>query len=317
MLNRLALYTIGHVFWHARHGQPSGLLIHCGQELNMKIFVYGANGMVGHSLVENLLAAGHEVFAGTRNPDAGKKASGLTWTSADAVKPELGLEVLEKVDRAFFISPPGFTDQYKILGPWLEKAKSVKLGKFVLMTAMGVEHAPPEAPFRKLELAVESSGLNWNILRPNWFMQNFQTFWIGGILKDKKIYFPGGQAKASFIDARDIAASAAALLLKDDQKNKALNITGPAAVSHDEVAAILSSATGLSISYADITPEDFKAGLLSGGVPADYADFLVYIAGALKDGHASAVLATVKEITGKPPITFEQYAKDNAKAWSG
>src|SRR6185295_5909585 len=104
----------------------------------------------------------------------------------------VGLDVLDKVDAAFFISPPGFTNQYDLLNPWLEKAKAKKLKKFVLMTAMGVEFAPPEAPFRKLEIAVENSGLNWNIVRPNWFMQNFQTFWISGILKDKKIYFPGG-----------------------------------------------------------------------------------------------------------------------------
>lgn len=283
----------------------------------MKIFVYGAQGMVGHELVDRLLTAGHEVFAGSRTPQKGKKAPGLTWVPADAMNPALGTEVLEKVDRAFFISPPGFTDQFSVLNPWLENAKAVKLGKFVLMTAMGVEHAPPEAPFRRLELALESSGLDWNILRPNWFMQNFQTFWISGILKDKKIYFPGGQAKASFIDARDIAAAAAALLLKDDHKNKALNITGPRAVSHDEVAAILSGATGLAISYVDISPEDFKAGLLSAGVPEDYAGFLVYIAGALKDGHASAVLGTVKDITGKEATSFEQYAKDNAKVWQG
>jgi uncharacterized protein YbjT (DUF2867 family) len=284
MPNRLSIYTIGHAFWQTGHGQTHVSALQYIRSSKMKIFVYGAKGMVGHALVDQLLAAGHEVFAGTRKPEEGRKQSGLTWVAADATKPALGTEVLEKVDRAFFISPPGFTDQYSILNPWLEKAKSVKLGKFVLMTAMGVEHAPPEAPFRKLELALESSGLTWNILRPNWFMQNFQTFWIGGILKDKKIYFPGGQAKASFIDARDIAASAAALLLKDDQKNKALNITGPRAISHDEVAAILSGVTGAFDFLCDITPEDFKAGLLSGGVPEDYAGFLVYIAGALKEG---------------------------------
>lgn len=53
---------------------------------------------------------------------------------------------------------------------------------------MGVEHAPPEAPFRKLELELENSGLKYNIIRPNWFMQNFQTYWIGGILKIKDLF---------------------------------------------------------------------------------------------------------------------------------
>lgn len=282
----------------------------------MKIFVYGASGMVGHTLIQNLLDQGHQVTAGSRKPEAGRKAAGLTWVPADATRPELGTSALEGADRAFFLSPPGFTDQFTILNPWLEKAKSLKLGKFVLMTAMGVEFAPPEAPFRKLELALESSGLDYNILRPNWFMQNFQTFWVGGILKDSKLYFPGGQAKASFIDARDIAACAAAVLTKDDHKNKALNLTGGAAISHDEVAKYISAASGRSVSYVDISPDDFKKSLLAAGVPEDYAGFLVYIAGALKEGHASPVLDTVQQLTGKAPVSFEQYAKDNAKAWA-
>ncbi len=280
----------------------------------MKVFIYGATGMVGHYLTEELTSAGHEVYAGCRKPESGPKRAGVTWVAADAVKPSLGVEILEKVDAAFFLSPPGFTDQFTILNPWLEKAKAVHLKKFVLMTAMGVEHAPPEAPFRKLELAVEASGLNWNILRPNWFMQNFHTFWVGGIRKDKKIYFPGGQAKASFIDARDIARTAKALLLGSGP-SRAVNLTGPEAISHDEAAAKISSATGISIGYVDISPDDFKKGLLSAGLPEDYASFMVYIAGALKDGHASPVLSTVKEITGRDPITFDEYTKAHKDAW--
>lgn len=283
----------------------------------MKIFVYGATGTVGQNLIDRLLTAGHEVFAASRKPEAGKKQAGLTWVEADALKPGVGLDVLEKVERAFFISPPGYTDQFSILNPWLEKAKAVKLKKFVLMTAMGVEFAPPEAPFRKLELALESSGLNWNIIRPNWFMQNFHTFWVSGILKDRKIYFPGGKAKVSFIDARDIASVAASLLTGDTHNNKAFALTGGEAITHDEVAAKLSASTGLSIGYVDITPEDFKAGLLGAGLPEDYASFMVYIAGSLKEGNAAPITDSIKSITGKDPITFDQYAKDFSQAWKG
>ncbi len=283
----------------------------------MKVFVYGANGSIGSKVVQGLLEKGHEVFAGTREPEKGKQATNLHWVFADAQKPNEGVEVLEKVNAAFFIAPPGLTDQYAILSPWLEKAKSVKLEKFVLNTAMGVEHAPPEAPFRKLELAVESSGLSYNIIRPNWFMQNFQTYWIGGILKDKKIYFPGGDAKVSFINVEDIAATAVTLLTVDTHKNKAFALTGKEAINHTEVAAKLSNATGLSISYADITPEDFKKGLLSAGLPEDYADFMNYIAASLKQGNSAPIIDSVKQITGKEPISFDEYASKNKAAWLG
>ncbi len=283
----------------------------------MKVFVYGANGSIGSKVVAGLLEKGHEVFAGTRHPGNGRKAANLNWVFADAQKPTEGIEVLEQVNAAFFIAPPGLTDQYAILSPWLEKAKSVKLGKIVLNTAMGVEHAPPEAPFRKLELALESSGLTYNIIRPNWFMQNFQTYWIGGILKDKKIYFPGGDAKVSFINVEDIAATAVTLLTTDTHNNKAFALTGNESITHADVAEKLSKATGLSISYVNITPEEFKKALLSGGLPEDYADFMNYIAASLKQGNASPIISSVKSITGKDPISFDDYADKNKAAWLG
>ncbi|MBX3722266.1 MAG: NAD(P)H-binding protein [Turneriella sp.] len=281
----------------------------------MKIFVYGATGTVSSTLVDQLLAAGHEVFAGTRDPQKVAKRERLTPVKIDSAKPNEGVEILEKADAAFLIGPPMVVDSYSALKPLLEKAKAVKLKKIVLMSAIGVDHAPAEAPLRHFELDLEASGLPYNIVRPNWFMQNFHTFWIGGILKDGKIYFPGGDAKASFIDARDIAATVFELLTSDKHVGRAFTLTGPAGVTHAEAAAKLSAATGKKIEYADITSEAFLAGLKSAGLPADYAGFLAYIAQVLKDGHVAAVSGDVKLVTGKDPIAFEQYAADYKAKW--
>lgn len=281
----------------------------------MKIFVYGSTGTVASTLVDKLLAAGHEVFAGTRNPEKMAKRDRLTPVHADSQKPSAGTEVLEKADAAFLIGPPMVVDAYAALKPFVEKAKAVKLKKLVQMTAMGVEHAPAEAPMRHLELDIETSGIPYNIIRPNWFMQNFHTFWIGGILKDGKIYFPGGEAKASFIDARDIAATAFELLTTDKFVNRAFNLTAAEALTHTEVAAKLSQATSKNITYADITSEAFQEALIAAGLPQDYVGFLAYIAQALKDGHAAAISGDVKLVTGQDPITFDRYAADFKAKW--
>src|SRR6185503_14578197 len=102
-------------------------------------------------------------------------------------------------------------DQYKVLSPLIQEAKRQGLEKVVLMTAMGA-NAVETAPFRRAEIELEKSGLTYNIVRPNWFFQNFNTFWIQGILNYGKILVPGGNAKTSFIDARDISAVVAKLL---------------------------------------------------------------------------------------------------------
>ena len=95
---------------------------------------------------------------------------------------------------------------------WTDIGESVAatgVRKLVLMTAMGA-NADEAAPLRKAEVHLIQSGLAYNIIRPNWFMQNFNTFWLHGILNGGTIALPVGQAKGSFIDARDIAAVAAA-----------------------------------------------------------------------------------------------------------
>lgn len=281
----------------------------------MKVFVYGGSGLVGGHLVTELQKQGHEVWAGSRKPESQKSSANLHWVFADSSNLTKGLEVLEQVDAAYFLSPPGQTNQYEILSPWIEKAKQVRLKKIVLMTAMGVDHAPPEVPFRKTEILLEGAGIPWNIIRPNWFMQNFHTFWIAGIKQDQKIYFPGGNAKTSFIDARDIASVAAVLLTTTKYDNQAFTLTGPESIDHNEVAKYLTNVSGKNIEYVDVDPKVFESSLVSAGLSKDYAAFLVMIAGALKEGFSAPILETVKTLTGKNPISFAEYAKDFASSW--
>ncbi|MBN8494643.1 MAG: NAD(P)H-binding protein, partial [Burkholderiales bacterium] len=221
---------------------------------------------------------------------------------------------LEGADRAFVLSPPGYADQEALLAPVIERARARGLQKLVLMTAMGAD-ADEAAPLRKAERRLEASGLAYNILRPNWFMQNFHTFWLHGIVTQDTIALPVGQAKGSFIDARDIAAVAARLLAGDAHANLAFDLTGAEALDHDQVAAILSREVGRTIRFQDIAPEAMLQGLVGAGLPLDYAEFLVLILGFFKAGYAERSTDAVQRITGRAPRRFEAYARDHRAAW--
>lgn len=179
-------------------------------------------------------------------------------------------QALSGADGAFLLSPPGHTNQDVLLGPVIEAASAHGVGKIVLMTAMGAD-ADPSAPMRCLELQLEASGLTWNVIRPNWLMQNFHTFWLYGIRTQGAIQLPTGSAKGSFLDARDIAAVAAALLTGDRFANRAFDLTGDEALDHAQVAALPSAELGRLMRYDDITPELMRPGLLAAGLPEAYA----------------------------------------------
>jgi uncharacterized protein YbjT (DUF2867 family) len=272
--------------------------------------VIGASGTVGTELVRLLQARGQQVLQATsRTPSKPGQVQLDLLTGAGAAA------AFAQADRAFLLSPPGHTNQHELLNPLIDAAQAAGLKKLVLMTAMGAD-ADPSVPLRQAELHLEASGLAWNVIRPNWFMQNFNSYWLAGIQQQGKILLPVGSAKGSFIDARDIAAVAAELLLRSDFDNRAFDLTGAEALDHDQVAAILSRVTGRSIAYEEITPEAMRAGLLGAGLPAPYAEFMLVILGYFKAGYAERTTDAVATITGRAPIGFAQYAQDHRAAWA-
>ncbi len=272
--------------------------------------IVGASGTVGSALSPLLSASGHRI----------RRATSRVPQAADEVHLNLltgeGLAAaLAGADNAFLMAPPGHLNQDVLLAPVIDAARAHGLKKVVLMSAMGA-NADEQAPLRKAEKHLEASGLAWNVIRPNWFMQNFNTFWLQGIQQAGQIFLPVGQAKGSFIDARDIAAVAAKLLSTDSFASAEFDLTGAEALDHDQVARILSAVTGRAIGYTDVTPEVMRPGLLSAGLPADYADFLLMILGYFKAGYAERTTDAVERITGRAPIGFEQYARDHRAAWA-
>jgi uncharacterized protein YbjT (DUF2867 family) len=244
----------------------------------------GASGTVGSELARLLAAAGHTV----------RRATSRTPTAPDQVKLDLltgegRSAAFDGVDRAFLLSPPGHTNQLELLGPLVDEAQARKLDKVVLMTAMGA-NADPSTPFRQLELKLGASGVPFNVIRPNWFMQNFNTYWVQGIQQQGAIFLPTGQAKGSFIDARDIAAAAAVLLQGHSHDGQEFDLTGGEALNHAQVAQVLSAASGRAIRYEDISPEAMLQGLLGAGLP--------------------------RPLVGRAPITLAQYAHDHRQAWA-
>lgn len=274
-----------------------------------KVLVIGANGTVGTELVKLLKAKGQSVAEATSKNEIKQGQVHLNILSQEGIE-----SAFENVDRVFLLSPPGYTNQDKLLSLLIEMAKKKKVKKVVLMTAMGA-NAIDTAPLRIAEIQLEKSGLSYNIIRPNWFMQNFNSYWIQGINSDGKIYLPVAKAKGSFIDARDIAAVAAELLLSEKFSNKDYDLTGSDVIDHNQVADILSAATGRKISYQEIEPAAMKAGLLGAGLPKDYVEFMLVILDFFKQGYAERTTDAIEKIIGRKPISFKKYAEDYKSAW--
>ncbi|MEL6821207.1 MAG: SDR family oxidoreductase [Calditrichota bacterium] len=278
--------------------------------MSSKILVIGASGTVGSELVKLLQFSGQNVVRATSKKELEEDQVHVNLQTGEGIS-----EAFVDIDRAFFLTPAGHVNPQKITGKLVDAAKANGVQKVVLMTAMGVD-ADDNIPLRQAEIILEKSGLNYNIIRPNWFMQNFNSYWIAGILQHQKIFLPVGDARGSFIDTRDIAAVAAELLVTDSRNNEAFNLTGEESLNHTEVAEILSEVTGKTITYEDIPPSAMKESLLEAGMSKEYTELLLGILEAFKLGYSATVSSNVRDIIGRVPITLRQYAEDYKSAWS-
>ncbi len=276
-----------------------------------RILVTGATGTVGRKLVDNLLGRGERVVAASRRATAipGAEARRFDPTGGEPLS-----RLFQDVDRAYLMVPSGIVEVLDHLMPLIDAAKAAGV-KVVLQSVFGVD-ASDEIPYRKAEIALEQSGLPHVILRPNWFADNFQTYWRDDI-RAGTLAVPAADGASSFIDTRDIAASAAAALTSDRFDGRAFNLTGPRAVTYAEAAAILSEVGGRPVRYTPLSDEEFIARLTGAGVPPEYAEFLAAIFHPVREGWTGVVTPDVNTLTGHDPIPLETYAKDNRAAIFG
>lgn len=130
----------------------------------------------------------------------------------------------------------------------------------------------------------------------------------GAIAARGRFSAPIGDAKVSAIDVRDIAAVAAVALTEAGHEGATYALTGPAAITHHDIAAALSAALGRDITFGDTAPEAFAASLHGilppwqvGGLLEDYAHY--------RRGEAAEVTTTVADITGRAPRDIGQFAR--------
>jgi len=270
-----------------------------------KILVIGSTGTIGTPLVKALLAKGENVKAASRTGKAADGAEGVRFDYTDA---STFADAFDGVDRLFLILAGGRLDTIDALTPVVEEASRRKV-KIVFLSVFGVD-ADDSIPYRQVELKIIASGVPYVILRPNWFADNFHSYWKAGI-EHGQIAVPAGEGKTSFIDVRDIAGSAAAALTSAAFDGKAFNLTGPRAIGYGEAAAIISQAIGKPVSYSPVSDEVFIGILTGAGVPQDYASFLASIFHPVREGWTSAVTGDVETLTGHAPHSLETYVADH------
>ncbi|MGV0849838.1 NmrA family NAD(P)-binding protein [Mycolicibacterium phlei] len=263
------------------------------------ILVTGATGNVGRPLVSYLVAAGAHVRAVTRRPDS----AGLpVHTVASALDAVAGATAVFLNSRALGAD----------LVPLVEAARAAGVRRLVALSAINVDEDFSRQPSRLRgdrnreveQLAVES-GLEWVSLRPGMFVSNFVAMWAPQIRAGDVVAGPFAAASVAPIVEDDIAAVAARALLSDALVGQRIPLTGPQALTNEELVGVIGEVLGRPLRYQEVPAEVVRDQFVASGFPAEFADAYIALLAATVDTPA-LVTQEVEKILGRKATTFAE-----------
>ncbi|KAA9357187.1 SDR family oxidoreductase [Larkinella humicola] len=290
------------------------------QSTSPSILITGATGTIGSELATQLSAKGIPFRALVRSLENAKtlaQLDGAELVVGDLNDPESLVRALDGIERVFLLTNSS------------EQAETLQMNFVAVAQQTGVKHlvklsqfaADLHSPVRFLryhaavEQKIRESGLAFTFLRPNLFMQALLGF-RDSIVNQGKFFATAGDARISLVDIRDIAAVVVKALTMPGHEGKTYDLTGPEALTHQQMAAHFSDVLDRPVLYIDVPPAHLRQALLSVGFPEWQADGLIEDYAHYSRGEASAVSSAIQEVTGKPPRDFKSFVRDYTAVFS-
>lgn len=257
--------------------------------MNKKILVLGASGNVGVPLVKTLVQRGIAVKAGSRH---GKPVANAESVYFDFSDPESFIDASKDITDVYIMFPTLFDEFEKALMPILEHAKKQNI-RLILHTAIEVVTTENHR-LRNIEELIKTSGIQYVILRPSWFMENFFIFYQEQ-LSSGVLTLPAEYGKMSWVAIDDIVACATQVLLSNQYQQQCFNITGAEALSFQETLEIINKGADTNFQYQPARNLN------------SYVQEEIELYQGVAKGLSAFISNDIFRLTEKPAIRFKQF----------
>jgi uncharacterized protein YbjT (DUF2867 family) len=147
-------------------------------------------------------------------------------------------------------------------------------------------------------------------------MQVFTDGFLGErVRRTGSFAMPVDGARVSLVDGRDVAAVAARALTTTEHFGAAYTLTGPDALTHDEMAEAMSAASGRRVTFVTCTDQEMLGWLMGAGWPEHAAGVVIALYQAVRGGVRARVTGDVERALGRPPRAFADFAVEHAARW--
>ena len=208
--------------------------------------------------------------------------------------------------------PPQISDA-RVINAVVDAAEAEGVGRIAFLSVIGAGQNPL-LPHRKTEKRLEQSPADVALLRAAYFMQNLSEVHADEI-RGGELAVPAGAGETAFVDARDVGDVAAVSLASGASGTRALDLTGPEALSMFEAARILSDVVGRRVDYRRPGAVQFLRRQRREGAAWPFALVMAGIYTATRLGLADRVTDTVERVLARPPRTLRAFAEDYRSAW--
>lgn len=277
----------------------------------LPILVLGGTGKTGSRVVTALRARGATVRVASRSAE-----QRFDWTDDRTWGPALAA-----VSAVYLVPLDGVPT-----GPaFVRRAVDAGVERIVLLSARGTDvpgyfaaDDPGNQARLDLEAALRASGIEWTILRPGWFAQNFSEGFFRDEVRAGELTLPTGAASVSFVDTEDIAAVAVAALLDPGHAGETYELSGPRAVTFDEALAEIAAVTGRQARYVPVDPAGYTAELIARGLPELDASMWASALNGIHRGLEAKISDGVQRALGRPARDFTDFVRAAAAtgAWT-
>ncbi|HEY2225169.1 SDR family oxidoreductase [Actinomycetospora sp.] len=272
--------------------------------------VTGATGHLGRLAVDALLRRGvpaGNVFALVRDPGMAKDLAdlGVGVREADYDRPETLGPALEGIERLLLVSSPTPGDRVRQHSAVIDAANAADVG-FVVYTsvihadetelALAPEHAATED-------LLQGSGLPFAVARNGWYTENY-TARLEEYLASGEIVGAAGQGRVSAATRADYAEAAVALLSGDIVDQQGYWELGGPAFTLAELAATITEVTGTTVTYRDLSGDEYTDLLVGVGMDRSTAEFVASLDLSAARGELQTDSPALTNLLGRAPTSL-------------
>ena len=281
------------------------------------ITLAGGTGLVGKSLTQALVRDGEQVRVLTRDPTAAAAAFGdakLEIVGVDFDDAATLRSAFTGSDKAFLsygTSDRQVRDEVALIDAAID-ADVPYLVNLSVGGAGGTHPANVVQWHTEIDAYLATTGVAATVVRPTTFTDTMlkiaSTFVRSGAWGGL-----GGEGRVALIDSRDVAEVFAVILTEGPQRHagKTYDISGPVAVTMDEVAAYISAALGTRVEYHARTEAQQRAVLESAGLPGLLVDVLIGVDDITRDNVYAVPSPTVFDLTGRAPRSVKDWVHEH------